>query len=58
MASDGLGKTMEETAEELAGAESNYAPVVGAGLWEQPASARSPVTTSHQLQQVGGYTCM
>lgn len=30
MASDGLGKTMEETA----GAEPNYAPVVGAGLWE------------------------
>ena len=32
MASDGLGKTMVETAEELAGAEANYAPVVGAGI--------------------------
>ena len=35
MASDGLGKTMVETAEETAGAGPNYAPVVGAGgLWE------------------------
>ena len=34
MASDGLGKTMVETAEEAAGAGPNYAPVVGARWWE------------------------